>query len=291
MNFSLTVKKELIAGAPRAKCCKRAYLHGLFFNTAGTRDHTLVLALSSADARHEVMRVYREMLHKEALMDGNRLLFSSGRLYEELTAPADYFDCPHCENHFLRGLLISAGSVTDPTKAYRLEIKVSDPETLPFLTGFSERHGWLPKCRATEDAITVYYRKSDEIEDILAFAGASRCVFELINAKIAKEIRNTENRATNCVARNIKNAVGASPKCRNAISYLREIGRFEALPAELRETAELREQHPEATLSELAFLHNPTITKSGLNHRLQKIMDFAAAQAVAKGKNADSGKG
>ena len=92
MNFSLTVKKELIAGAPRAKCCKRAYLHGLFFNTAGTRDHTLVLALSSADARHEVMRVYREMLHKEALMDGNRLLFSSGRLYEELTAPAEGAD-------------------------------------------------------------------------------------------------------------------------------------------------------------------------------------------------------
>ena len=93
------------------------------------------------------------------------------------------------------------------------------------------------------------------------------------------------------MARNIKNAVGASSKCRNAISYLREIGRFEALPEELRETAELREQHPEATLSELAFLHNPTITKSGLNHRLQKIMDFAAAQAVAKEKNADSGKG
>lgn len=244
----------------------------------------MILVLASVEARREAMRIYREMFRKEALMDKNRLLFSSDALFEELTSPAEFFSCEHCANHFLRGLLISSGSVTDPAKAYRLEIKVSDPEALPFLTDFSKRHGWVPKCRATADAICMYYRQSDTIENILAFAGANRCVFEWINVRITKEIRNAENRATNCVARNIKNAVGASSKHCAAIAMLREMGRLDALPEELRETALLRAEHPEASLAELAFLHNPSITKSGMNHRLQKILDFAAAQAEIQEK-------
>lgn len=284
MNFSLTVKNELIAGAPRAACCKRAYAHGLFFDMAQTRDHTLVLTLSSADARREAMRLYRDLYRKEALMNQNRLLFSSERLYAELTGGADFFACEHCRQHFLRGLLISVGSITDPAKAYRLEIRLRDPGNLPFLASFFEECGWQPHCRATKDGVCLNFRKSETIEDILAFAGASQGVFEYINAKIAKEIRNTENRATNCVTRNIKTSVGASGKCCEAISYLKMRGKLETLPEELRETARLRTEHPDVSLSELAFLHNPSITKSGLNHRLQKIMEMAASLKEAAQK-------
>lgn len=277
MNFSLTVKNELIAGAPRSACCKRAYARGLFFDMAQTRDRTLVLTLSSADARREAMRLYRDLYRKEALMDQNRLLFSSEQLYAELTGGADFFICEHCRHHFLRGLLISVGSVTDPEKAYRLEIRLRDPENLPFLASFFAEHGWKPNCRTIPGGVCLGFRKSETIEDILAFAGASQGVFNYINAKIAKEIRNTENRATNCVTRNIKTSVGASGRCCEAISYLKARGKLETLPEELRETAHLRAEYPDASLSELAVLHNPSITKSGLNHRLQKIMEIAAS--------------
>jgi len=43
----------------------------------------------------------------------------------------------------------------------------------------------------------------------------------------------------------------------------------------LRETALLRYQNPDSTLDELTLLHSPTISKSGLNHRLQKILEAA----------------
>lgn len=277
MNFSLTVKNELIAGAPRTACCKRAYARGVFFDMAQTRERTLVLTLSSAAARREAMRLYRDLYRKEALMNQNRLLFFSEQLYEELTGDADLFVCEHCRHHFLRGLLISVGSVTDPGKAYRLEIRLRDPENVPFLSAFLEECGWTPGCRTTPDGVCLFFRKSETIEDILAFAGASQGVFEYINAKIAKEIRNTENRATNCVTRNIRASVGASGKCCEAIAFLKARGKLETLPEELRMTAHLRAEHPDISLSELAFLHNPSITKSGLNHRLQKIMEIAAS--------------
>ena len=97
----------------------------------------------------------------------------------------------------------------------------------------------------------------------------------MINQKIEREIRNDENRATNCVARNIQKAVTAAAEQTQAIERLRGSREWDRLSAPLRETAELRLSNPEATLSELALLHTPPITKSGLNHRLKKLSELA----------------
>ena len=44
---------------------------------------------------------------------------------------------------------------------------------------------------------------------------------------------------------------------------------------ELRFAAELRQKNPEASLSELVKLSGNTITKSGLNHRLSRLVTIA----------------
>ena len=100
-------------------------------------------------------------------------------------------------------------------------------------------------------------------------------MFTVADSKIQKEIRGNENRATNCVATNISKSVNASGKQIDAILKLKERGRFEYLPDDLRITAELRLSNNEASLSELAELHIPPISKSGLNHRLSKLIDEA----------------
>ena len=92
-----------------------------------------------------------------------------------------------------------------------------------------------------------------------------------MNETIRKELRNRANRERNCDAANIHKAVNAANEQIRQIAFLRQCGRFSAMPDELQQTAELREAHPEATLLMLAQLHNPPITKSGVVHRLQKI--------------------
>jgi DNA-binding protein WhiA len=84
------------------------------------------------------------------------------------------------------------------------------------------------------------------------------------------------------VAQNIQKAVRAAGEHMAAIDSLRESGAWDKLPLNLRETAELREANPDATLSELAHMHNPPITKSGLNHRLQKLTELARETAIEK---------
>jgi DNA-binding protein WhiA len=98
-------------------------------------------------------------------------------------------------------------------------------------------------------------------------------MFEVYNARIEGEIRSNENRATNCVARNIQKSVAASARHMDAIGRLMEKGKLDSLPEALRETALLRYRNPDATLDELKNLHHPPISKSGLSHRLQKLLD------------------
>lgn len=50
---------------------------------------------------------------------------------------------------------------------------------------------------------------------------------------------------------------------------------LDALPEPLSEMAEVRLLYPEATLNELGQYLNPTVGKSGVNHRLRKLGELA----------------
>ena len=276
MNYSLLLKEELIKGAPHNACCKRAYAAGMLFDLREMRENCLVLVLTAASARQECARVYREQYRREALMNGTVMLFASEKLYG-VYKDAPTLACPHCAAHFLRGLLVVCGSMTDPNKAYHLEFRLANAEKLPVIADFFRDMGWEPSCRRIDCGLGLYFKKYAVIEEILSTVGANNALFTLMNAKIERDIRNEENRATNCVARNIGRAVKAASKHCNAIKKIRDAGMVERLPLELRETAALRWENPEASLIELSRMHNPPITKSGLNHRLQRILAFAEA--------------
>ena len=107
--------------------------------------------------------------------------------------------------------------------------------------------------------------------------GAGQSRFLITNTFIERDIRNAENRATNCVASNISKSVDAAMKQIEAIRILNDSGKTLSLPEELRYTAELRVENPSASLFELSHLHEPPISKSGLNRRLTRLLEEADA--------------
>ena len=122
----------------------------------------------------------------------------------------------------------------------------------------------------------MYYKRSGIIEELLMHCGAQQAGFAWINDKIKNEIRNTENRVTNCETRNIQKSVQASHRHVTAIHCLmHNPSTWASLSEELRVTARLRLENENATLQELMRLHNPPISKSGLNHRLEKLLELA----------------
>jgi DNA-binding protein WhiA len=132
-----------------------------------------------------------------------------------------------------------------------------------------------PKKVNRSTKIGVYYKHNESIFHLLNYMGGGQSRFVLTNTFIERDIRNAENRATNCVTKNISKAVEASKRQIEAIERLTESGKMLSLPEELRYTAELRLENPSATLFELAYMHEPPISKSGLNRRLTRLLEEA----------------
>lgn len=291
MSFSEECKIELWEEEPpRKPCCRRALTTGLLFcaqTPRGTFSLTLPEELGDRVADH-LEKQLRTRVEREHFRRAGRgyctLVLVSGGVRAQLQR-ADMsdlplpkllnFDCEACLRYFLRGVLIAAGSVTDPGKTHHMEISCHDAATAHRLSSLLCEISEPPKSIRRKSGMNLYYKNSTCMEDLFSYLHARRTLFALINTKIERDIRNNENRATNCVAQNIQKAVRAAAEHMAAIEALRESGEWDKLPINLRETAELREANPDATLAELALLHTPPITKSGLNHRLQKLTELA----------------
>ncbi len=175
---------------------------------------------------------------------------------------------------FLAGAFLSCGTVSEPSKSYHLELLPPTDALCDLLFEVLSTAGYPPKSSVRRGQTVLYYKESEPIEDLLTMMGAVKCSLSLMELKIYKDLRNRANRATNCETANIDKLVKTSKRQLAEIAFLREEGILETLPQELFEVARLREEHPDASLSELAELSG--VTRSGINHRLTRLVNFAA---------------
>lgn len=181
-------------------------------------------------------------------------------------------DC--CKTSFIRGAFLAGGSVTDPEKRYHLELATGHlsvaKETYSILLDL----GFSPKESLRQGNALLYFKKSDAIADFLSTVGASVTAMTVMTAKVEKEMRNTVTRLINCDSANADKTVAAAQEQIVAIKrYVSEYG-LDSLPEPLKSAALLRITNPEASLSDLARLSYPAVTKSCLSHRLKKIMSM-----------------
>ena len=181
-------------------------------------------------------------------------------------------DC--CKASFLRGAFLAGGSVTAPSKNYHLELITAHAsvsrETAALLTelGFAARS-------IDRGANTVlYFKKSEAIEDFLTKIGAPCAAMDIMSAKVEKSMNNSINRKVNCDTANADKVVAAAQEQIDAIRRIERDYGLDVLPEKLQSAALLRIANPEASLADLATLSYPPVTKSCLNYRLKKLMEF-----------------
>lgn len=180
-----------------------------------------------------------------------------------------------CRECFLRGAFLAGGSVTDPEKRYHLELVTDHIQVSRGVNALLIDMGFEPKSVARSGNYITYFKQSAVIEDLLTTIGAPVAAMSVMSAKIEKDMTNSVNRKVNCDTANVLKTVEASANQLETIRKLREMGAFDSLPEKLKETASLREEYPELSLTELAQLAEPPVTKSCLNHRLRKLTDTA----------------
>ncbi len=304
MSYADLVREELAALPIKRPCCRREWLNGLFLRATEDGDSLTVSFSSPTVASAVAEQLGRqagrgsEITVTETVKNGRalhqvtcrsqtvwkqweRFRSATNRLTEEgvdadaVTSEIVSFACEGCRGAFLRGAFLVCATVSDPHRSIHLEFTPKGEGAVALLSHLLVALGYPPREAKRNAGVGLYFKDMPSVEDLVAITGAGRMAMDIMNVRIERDIRNQENRATNCVAKNIEKSVSACARQMAAIEKLTLNGMLAQLPESLRITARLRAENPDASLEELRNLHTPPITKSGLNHRLQRLLQEA----------------
>ena len=192
-----------------------------------------------------------------------------------ITLNLELMDKKCCKKAFVRGAFVAAGAMINPEKNYHLEFVTHRYRLHKQFSQILSDFGLTPKTVIRKSNYVLYFKNSEDIADVLAIVGASGAMMEYQNTRIYKELRNVANRRMNCDMANLEKTMNAAEKQINAIKKLMDKGVFPTLSDQLRQVAELRIENSDVSLSDIGKMLNPPIGKSGVNHRLRKIVEIA----------------
>ena len=295
MSFSGNVKAELCQGGIHRPCCAAAEAYGvlLYANTFSASEIKIITGseefaqhlprlwkkafgfgfdvLPPADNRGKYILIINDRKKIEFIFDKYGYDASS-TLAHHINLGVLEDEC--CRTAFVRGAFLAGGSITDPGKHYHLELVTDHMNVSRETFAMLLEMGFEPHDTTRAGHYITYFKQSEAIEDFFTTIGAAGAAMEIMQTKIEKDMRNSINRKVNCDSANADKIVSAAAAQLDRIRFLdREIG-LENLPPDLQEVAFLRIANPEASLSDLAMLSDPPISKSGVNHRLRKLMTY-----------------
>ena len=291
MTFSENIKREFIEEIPHKTCCRRALAYGMLFDAKIEGDRVYI-DVTDKDYADFYRRVFERQFSKEIIVtpvkkvgrEHYRVEFTFSSVAKKIGALDTYgalmkdyieFKCNFCRMNFLRGIFLSRGSLTFSSGNNHLEYRIQHEKRARLYAEFLSACKVEPKLIGRKNAVGIYYKKADRIEDILNLLQANNAFFEVMNRRIERDIIVQENRAVNCESVNIAKSVATAQKQLRAIEIIESARLLEKIGSELTESAKLRLENHSASLSELAALHEPPITKSTLNNRFAKIMKMA----------------
>lgn len=302
LSFSASAKAEVCRVMPHDRCCALAQCFGILLYCNSFGSDGIKIITESREFAQLLPKLFRKAfslnfdLVPEEELD-RKLIFQitdplkihtimeaygfsrEDTLALHVNLPVVEEDC--CKAAFLRGAFLAGGSVTDPSKGYHLEISTTHQsvarETYSLIREVMEN---LPKTASRGGGQVLYLKQNEFISDFLAYVGAPVASMGIMEARLEKELNNKVNRRCNCDDANTSKVVEAAQEQLAAIRKLRELGLLEKLPAKLQVAANAREENPESSLSELAGMMEPPITKPAMSHRLKKLVQMAEEGAV-----------
>ena len=284
-SFSSDLKREITVSGLKAPCCRRAFLIGVFSAKGRSCDSEAICRTENRDYLDFISKYLTEQYGKEpeikkSTSGGRGLIFHvKSPALNRIIARVDegYVEfqekCPFCKSSFFKGLFFSSGRVSDPDKQFSLEFSFGDRCAI-FKDFFSEQ-GINLKISKKQNETVLYTRNSSQIEDFFALAELQSATFAVMNLKIKNTFKNDANRRRNFDTVNISKAVDTAREQSKLIEALAKKGLLNSLPPELEATARLRLENPDMSMTQLALHSVPIISKSGLIHRMDRLLKLA----------------
>jgi DNA-binding protein WhiA len=306
VGFTRDVKLELVTVSPGADHCRRAQLSGLLYGAGtfelGSGGHfgVRVSVAHPAVARHMLallkpLRAKAQLRTVESAPIGLRyelLLGDEGRglqvlnevgvlsdeLAVQMTVPRRLVERRCCLVAFVRGLFLGCGSISAPGTPVHAEFTVEDESFAEQVQRLLARLE-LPFSLTSRDRnVACYTKRGQTAADLLAILGAHDSRLRWEEHAVLGTVRESANRLANCDAANARRAASAGGRQAALLSELMASPAWRDLPAQLRDIAELRVEYPYLSLTELAELADPPLSRSALNHRLRRLVALAGEQ-------------
>lgn len=292
MSFSSDVKSEISKAENISSCCFHAQVYGLVlfahfskYNLSITTENTDVFSLYVSYLREycgvepiiSKSGTKKMTAYVKSDADKTKVFDKFGHSFNEATLRINRANISDecCAGAFLRGAFLSCGTVTSPESGYHLEFVVPYKKLCTDLMKFLDELNLNPKYIVRKGNHIVYFKDSESIEDILAIIGAQDASLYVMGIKIEKDVKNKVNRKLNFEISNISKTVDAAQIQISAIELIESRQGLSSLPDNLQKIALLRLEYPESSLSELEKLLDEPISRSGINHRLNKIVKIA----------------
>lgn len=297
LSFSSAARAEICRVLPGKPCCALAQCFGILLYCNSFQDNGIKIITESREFAHVLPKLFKKAFDLDfdsypslaapgklvfQIRDERKLStvmeafgFSRGdTLALHVNYPVVEEEC--CKVSFLRGAFLAGGSVTDPGKGYHMELATTH-QAVARETELLVREvmNFSPKTARRGGAQVLYLKQSEQISDFLTRLGAPVAAMGIMEARLEKELNNKVNRRCNCDDANTSKVVEAAQEQLGVIRRLRELGMLDSLPDKLRQAALAREENPSASLSELAAMMEPPITKPAMNNRMKKLTELA----------------
>ncbi len=314
MSFSSEVKKELARIEPAKKCCMLAEISGFLrvagsLRLAGGGRFTIVASTEDAAIARHYKKLIKEYFGSTAGLEvgesttpgksktrgyryyltispdekSSQILRETGLLL--IREGNDYFSdgiyppivSKKCDKKaYVRGIFLGCGTISDPKRSYQLEFVLQSRQIAMDLKKLLGSFVDLSAnyIERNEDHV-VYVKKGDYVSDMLGIMGADEALLEFENIRALKERKIAAQRLANCDSANLDKSLSASEEQQKWIRKIKDAGKWDYLPAQLQDVAELRMEHPDASLSDIGEMLSPPIKKPGVSKRFAKIKEIA----------------
>jgi DNA-binding protein WhiA len=302
MSLSEDLRDELASIVPERHCCTRAELSALYHAAGAWQLHgggevTVQLDLASAAAARRAFALLRSLELRSEIRTYPRRAFDRATRYQlhvevdrragevlreagVLSARGAPLERPPkrvvgrscCRGAYLRGALLGGGSLSGP-RAVHLELRTSGLTGALSLVDVAQREGVTLRTVERRSHAAAYAKGGEPIADLLAIAGASELALRLEEHAVVAATSAQANRLANADQANVSRTVHAAREQLAAIEQLD----LADLPRRLHEIAALRLEHRSLSLTELAAMCDPPITKAAAHHRMAALRELAQA--------------
>ncbi len=296
MSFSIDVRQELARVIPGARCCRIAELSA-FYELAGfllgTDNQVLDFNNSSPVVARKILLLLKGLypeLSTQVLVSKSRSRRAqlctvrvlgragAGQVYQDFKDQnvLGKLGIPRkkcCRRAYLRGAFLSSGSITNPERAYHLEISTEQTSLAEKILEIIASLGLEAGVTQRKGSLVVYIKDGSQIVTMLNLMGAHNNLLRFENVRVMKDMRNQVNRLVNCETANVDKTVKAAMDQIEDIQTIAATIGLEELPPKLQEVALVRLENPYASLQEIGELMTPKMSKSGVNYRFAQIRE------------------